>query len=211
MKKVRNLGINDSTTPVYRFEYLGYENGKRKSKCVWMCKYYSKWKGVINRCSGNTPFKTYLECTLDKRWVYFSNFKSWCIEQEQIYNIDITGLHIDKDFLVKGNKVYSPDTCVFISPVVNTFILDSKNIRGDCPIGVNLNKSGKKYEAYCRNPFIKRKQHYLGVFTTPEEAHEAWRKKKHEFSCALADSEYIVDERVRKILKTKYSFEYWYN
>ena len=48
----------------------------------------------------------------------------------------------------------------------------------------------------------------LGYFSTPEEAHEAWRKRKHELAQLVAATE--VDLRVVEALKKRYSFEEWY-
>lgn len=59
----------------------------------------------------------------------------------------------------------------------------------------------------CGNPFTGERG-YLGLFSTPEEAHEAWRKRKHELAQLVADTE--SDMRVVEALKKRYSPEEWY-
>jgi hypothetical protein len=64
-----------------------------------------------------------------------------------------------------------------------------------------------KYQAQCKNPFAGKNEH-LGYFSTPEEAHESWRKRKHELAQLVAARE--SDPRVVEALKKRYSFEEWY-
>ena len=75
------------------------------------------------------------------------------------------------------------------------------------PIGVSLYKRTGRYQAQCENPFTGKNEN-LGYFSTPEEAHEAWRKRKHELAQLVAATE--SDPRVVEALKKRYSFEEWY-
>lgn len=200
MSTVFGVGVNDSPTPTQKFEKVG-----NNYKLVWTCKYYRKWKDMLKRCYYQKYFETYQDCYVCKEWLLFSNFKDWCISFEVEYSVDISELHLDKDLLVKGNKVYSPKTCTFLHPKVNTFLLDSTKIRGEFPLGVTLNKNKTKYEAYCRNPFIPRKQHYLGVYTTYEEAHLVWKKKKLEFVYDFINKGYIFCDEVKSALVCRYN------
>lgn len=193
MKKTRLLcgvGINDSDYYVNK-----YENGKR----VWICPYYQAWKGMLVR-SYSAKLKeehpTYEDCIVCDEWLVFSNFKKWMEQQ------DWEGKELDKDILVQGNKVYSPDTCVFVDSVVNSFILESAASRGEWPLGVHWHKHGGRFMSRCSNPFTKQREH-LGCFTCPQEAHLAWKKRKHELACQLADMQ--IDERVSEALRSRYS------
>lgn len=89
----------------------------------------------------------------------------------------------------------------------NSFVIASDASRGDYPIGVHLFKRTGKYRASCNNPFTGKVEH-LGYFSTQEEAHEAWRKRKHELAQLVAATE--SDPRVVESLKKRYSFEEWY-
>lgn len=206
---VFGVGVNDSATPTQKFESIT-ASGKTKNKLVWICKYYRKWKDMLKRCYYQRDFSTYFDCEVCESWLLFSNFKSWCQDQESLFNIDISDMHLDKDLLVTDNKIYSPRTCMFVHGKVNTFILDSKGARGDFKLGVNLNKTKTKYEAWCRYP-LKRRQTYLGVYDTEDEAHEVWRLHKEKYANLLIEQLEITDERVITILKNKYKKEFWYS
>ena len=120
---------------------------------------------------------------------------------------DWRGKCLDKDIIVPGSRLYSPKTCAFVLNATNLFVIARDASRGDYPIGVHLFKRTGKYRAYCKNLFTGKRE-YLGLFSTPEEAHEAWRKRKHELAQLVAATE--SDLRVVEALKKRYSFEEWY-
>ena len=106
-----------------------------------------------------------------------------------------------------NRKLYSPETCAFVLATTNTFVLARDASRGRYPVGVHLCKPTGKYQASCNNPFTGKKE-YLGYFLTPEEAHEVWRKRKHELAQLVAATE--SDMRVVEALRKRYSLEEWY-
>lgn len=198
-KLVYGVGLNDADYVTQKFEPVGYVNGRQKQKMVWRCPYYRAWASMLSRCySAKTQNKrpTYKDCTVSEDWHTLSNFRAWMAAQ------DYEGKHLDKDLLIEGNKVYSADTCVFVSPMVNTFTNDRGGARGKWLLGVNWDKDRKKFRASCSNPFTG-KLEYLGLFTTEIEAHEAWRKRKLELAHELAAIQ--TDERVAKALIERYS------
>ena len=144
---------------------------------------------------------TYIGTSVCREWVYASEFKKWMEQQ------DWEGKSLDKDIVVLGSKLYSPDTCAFVLQATNNFVTASDASRGDCPIGVDLCKRTGKYRARCQNPFSKENEH-LGYFSAPKEAHEAWRKRKHELAQLVAATE--SDTRIVEALKKRYSLEEWY-
>ena len=115
---------------------------------------------------------------------------------------DFEGKQLDKDLLFVGNKVYSPETCIFVSPMVNSFTLDSGAARGEWLIGVSWHKQTEKFVAHCSNPFTKKLEH-LGLFTCEQQAHEAWLKRKNALAHELAAIQ--TDPRVAKALTERYS------
>ena len=187
---IQGVGINDADYPVTR-----KENGKR----VWICPYYQAWKSMIER-SYNDKYKqknyTYQDVTVCEEWYSFMRFRAWMVEQ------DWEGKHLDKDILFQGNKVYSPDTCVFVDGALNNFLTDHAAARGEWPIGVSWHEPTKKFQSSCSNPFTK-KLEYLGCFHCPQQAHLVWKKRKHELACQLADMQ--KDERVAEALKIRYN------
>jgi len=118
---------------------------------------------------------------------------------------DWEGKEIDKDILVKGNKIYSPETCVFVDRAINLFLTDNGARRGICPIGVHID-SGGYIIGQCSNPFSSSRNARLGVYITAAAAHQAWKKRKHELACKLADLQ--TDERVANTLRARYSSDH---
>ena len=201
-KLVQGVGINDANYSVLIMERLEERlpNGHQKQKLIWSCPYYNKWRGMLERCySKKCKVKrpTYRGCSVWEEWLLFSNFRRWMILQ------DWEGMQLDKDILLSGNKIYSPETCVFISGKVNNFIIDSRGARGKHLLGCSWDKYAELFKAEVNNPF-KGKRVNLGRYETELEAHLAWKKRKHEYAIELANSKYVTDNRVRQILLTKY-------
>jgi hypothetical protein len=174
-----------------------------KSKLVWTYPYYADWRSMIRRCFGNDPSgscSSYVGCEIFKEWQYLSNFIKWVDSQP---NRDWKNSQLDKDLLGNG-KLYSPETCVYISCKINTFMLDSKRSRGSLLIGVCFHSGASKenpYASKCSNPFTN-KTEYISLFPTELEAHLAWKAKKHEHALKLADLQ--DDPRVAEALRTRY-------
>lgn len=196
------IAINDAGYVVNKWEIIGYVNGKRKRKLVWRCPYYRVWADMLQRCYSakyQERKPTYKGCTVSDDWLTFSNFKAWMEKQ------DWEGKHLDKDILLEGNKVYSAETCVFVTPVTNTFTSDCGAARGEWLIGVSWDKTENKLQSGCHNPFTKKREH-LGRFDCERQAHEAWRKRKLELAHELAAIQ--TDPRVAKALIDRYSKPY---
>ena len=197
-KLVYGVGINDADYVVQKWETIEVK-GVRKRKRVWICPYYRVWKEMLRRCY-STKYQekkpTYAGCSVSEEWKTFSNFRKWMVAQ------DFEGLQLDKDLLFEGNKVYSKETCVFVTRAVNMFTIDRGASRGEWLIGVNWHKGAGKFQSDCRNPFSK-KGEYLGLFTCEEEAHQAWLKRKLELAHQLAAEQ--TDERVGKALIERYT------
>lgn len=198
-KLVYGVAINDADYVVKKNETVGYVNGKRKMKQSWACPYYQAWKSMLRRCYSaklQEEYPTYSGCTVSDEWLTFSNFKTWMETQ------DWEGKQLDKDLLFEGNKVYSAETCIFVSGVVNGFATDSKASRGEWMIGVDWYKPAGKFRSKCSNPFTKKLEH-LGYFATELQAHETWLKRKLELAHELSAIQ--TDPRVAKALIDRYS------
>jgi hypothetical protein len=114
---------------------------------------------------------------------------------------DWHGKQLDKDLLCYGNRVYTPVVCVFISQLTNAFLQEQSRRRGDHPLGVSIDKPAGKFRASVSNPITKSREN-LGYFDYPQDAHQAWRKRKHELACRLADMQ--DDPRVAEALRKRY-------
>ena len=202
-KLVQGIGINDLSTPINEYRYYT-ERGERKREVLWVCKIYVTWKGMLARCycpKTQDRQPTYRNCSVCEEWLLFSNFREWVVSQ------DWEGKALDKDILIKNNKVYSPESCVLIDRLVNSFITENCTRRGDCLIGATRREYSDKvtkYEATCRNPITKDKD-YLGGFDTELEAHLSWRQRKSEMVDLLKRNGYLPDHLVYSALKIRYS------
>ena len=187
-KPIYGVGINDSDCVV----------AKRINGKLLLCPFYKTWKSMLMRCYSEKwqeKYPTYNACTVCEEWLTFSNFRSW-MDSQYWYM-----MQLDKDLLIEGNKVYSPESCIFVSGQLNLFTSRNEEKRGDYPIGVHFNKEKGKLQARCRNPFTK-KEEYLGQFDCQNEAHKAWKARKHELSCQWADI--VGDERLKHALRNRY-------
>jgi len=195
-KLVYGVGVSDADYQVQVKETISgrYKSGKKKQKGVWACPFYRVWVNMLQRgYSEKLKVKrpTYRDCTVCEEWHLFSKFRCWMETQ------DWEGKELDKDLLIQGNKVYSPETCVFVSAQVNSFMTDSGAARGQYKIGVSWHKIRSKYQANCNNPFTHKKE-YLGLFETEDMAHQEWLARKLEHAYVLAATQ--TDERIAEAL-----------
>jgi len=195
---VYGVGVNDADYVVKKWETVGV-NGKQKQRLVWICPYYRAWSSMLMRCYSpkfQAAHPTYKGCSVSEEWLTFSNFRSWMEKQ------DFVDKQLDKDLLFEGNKVYSAETCVFVTRVVNNFTIDRGSLRGGWLLGVSWDKKKSKFKSQCRNQFTK-KQENLGLFDCEVEAHQEWLKRKLELAHLLAAEQ--TDERVAKALIERYT------
>lgn len=146
-------------------KYLASRNNKGTPE-------YNTWKSMMSRCY-NKNFKqrntAYKYCSVAEEWHNFQNFSSWY--DENYYIIENEKMNLDKDILVKGNKIYSPDNCIFVPSRINSLFAKRNASRGKYPIGVSL--KNEKYTANCDGK-------NLGIFNTPDEAFLAYKTNKEK-------------------------------
>jgi len=158
------------------------------------CPYYRTWKNLLARlyCPAfliSNP--TYINCTITPAWLSFTNFKAWMEQQ------DWKGKQLDKDILVKNNKHYSPETCMFIPPRVNKLLNNQDAGRGTCKLGVSYRTDSKNFKASCNDGF---KVVSLGSFATEDEAHLTYLKFKKTVIINCANEQ--TDLRLKQALLT---------
>ena len=175
----------------YNIGYLG--EGKYKTRVNnRKTEYYEEWIGMLRRCYNNNQRDRnkrpkYDGWTVCEEWHNFQNFAEWY--EENYYEIKEEKMCLDKDILVKGNKIYSPQTCVFVPNRINVLFTKSDKIRGDFPIGVTYHKRDKVFESkmcYMDKNKIKHSC-YLGRYNTSEEAFESYKKAKENYIKQVAD------------------------
>lgn len=156
-------------------------------------KEYNHWFNILIRCC-NTKFisqhHTYKECVICEEWKYFWNFYKWVIKQENYVNWKKCDKGaIDKDILIKGNKIYSPETCLLVPKNINNILLKGEKGRGKYPIGVTKRKDEISYEAQCSNQIIN-KQVTIGEYNTIAQAFNAYKIYKENIISIVAEKEY---------------------
>ena len=164
--------------------YKPYINNKKTKK-------YLTWEGMMKRCYDeyySIRFPTYSNASICEEWHNFQNFAEWY--DDNFYEIDGEKICLDKDILVKGNKTYSPNTCIFAPENINNLFCKSDAIRGEYPIGVTIHKPHDKYvtkyRARCMNNNKKRKD--LGLYNTPNEAFQSYKTYKEHLIKQIANA-----------------------
>ena len=126
-------------------------------------------------------YPTYKDCTISESFKNLDFFYNWCLDQIGFGN---ENWHLDKDILVKGNKVYSEDTCVFVPREINLALVNQKSSRGVFPLGVSYNRTFNLYHSRVRK---HNKTVDLGFYTTPEDAFLAYKQAKESYLKELAN------------------------
>jgi len=157
-------------------------------------KEYKLWQNMIKRCFSEECKQsrpTYEGVTCSKEWLSMTKFIE-DVSKMKGYGFD--GWQLDKDILVKGNKLYSKDTCCFVPQEVNSLLIKRDNSRGEYPVGVYFDKYAGKFKAKLT---VNGKQKTLGYLTTPEEAFQVYKLAKEAHIKAVAQQwQHLLDERV---------------
>ena len=149
-------------------------------------KEYKLWTGMLERCYSTTlrnKYPTYKDCEASENFKSFEYFYEWCNNQIGFGN---EGWQLDKDLLIKGNKIYSENTCVFLPNEINILLTKRTALRGEYLIGVSWSKTNKAFVAQINKN--KGKQEYLGSFATELEAFNAYKTAKESFVKEQADN-----------------------
>lgn len=173
---VCGIGINDANYPIQHTV-----DGKRVR-----CPYYQAWKNMLTRCTPEEGLRrpSYAGTTVCKEWKSFMAFRRWMLKQ------DWQGNALDKDILGIGKKHYSPETCLFVSPMVNMFIV---GLRGK---GWQKDRRCNAYQAKAWNGT---ENQHLGSFKTAQEARYAWIQFKSKRAKLLIHQQ--TNTRVRTAIR----------
>ncbi|WP_321326805.1 hypothetical protein [Thiomicrorhabdus sp.] len=76
---------------------------------------YKKWAAMLSRCYGKEMKNAYIDVTVCKEWRNYQNFAKWFHEESNYQD----GWQLDKDILSRGQRIYSPNTCLFVPKGVN--------------------------------------------------------------------------------------------
>lgn len=153
---------------------------------------YNIWHEIIARCYGEKEKEKYPAyygtSTVCSEWQCFHTFADWY----EAHKYDVNErLHVDKDILYPGNKVYAPNRCLVIPQRISMIFMNKSNNRG-LPNGIV--QQGNGYLA-------KYNTRELGVYDTVMDAYEVYAQAKEEYIKQVAD-EYkeIIPEQVYNAL-----------
>lgn len=205
LHSIRKGSVRDRLLPsVYGVGIIGAEpivdkDGRK-------LKEYELWCSMLQRVydsKKHTELPTYTNCSVSENFKYFPYFKEWCNNQIGFNKFSADGLPytLDKDILVKGNKVYSEDTCCFVPHKINTVLTKCDGRRGSNLIGVYYLKSKNIYTASIR---IDMRQKSLGRFKTEVEAFLAYKEAKETYIKEVVN--FYKDQISVKAYKTLMSY-----
>lgn len=115
---------------VYRVGILGVSKDGSKPKTIdeygKKTREYGLWHHMLERCYSDKRHEkcpTYKDCTVCQRWLVFVNFLEDLplIENYELWRDNPNSrVSLDKDIKVQGNKIYSLETCKFVSKSDNS-------------------------------------------------------------------------------------------
>ena len=178
---------------LYNIGYLGEDRRLRGQDYL----IYKSWANMLKRCYNEKCLQsepTYRDVTVCEEWHNYQVFAEW---HKNNYNFDtMKGWQLDKDILVKGNKIYSPQTCAFVPREVNITFTDNKSKTKIYPRGVT--KRNNRFTARTRDINGK---NVMYRFDTPEEAFQSYKKVREERIKFMADKwKDLIDPRVYEAL-----------
>lgn len=175
---------------VYGVGYFG-EGNYKASENRKHSRVYKTWNHILERCYSDKfqeKHPTYIGCEVSEEFHDFQNFGEW--DSENFYQIEGERMELDKDILVKHNKIYSPENCIYVPQTINLLFTKRQNDRGGNPIGVSYHKRDRIYQVNCNliNPKTgKSKGKYLGYYETQEKAFEIYKYYKERNIKQVAD------------------------
>ena len=146
---------------------------------------YDYWDGILRRCYSERIKKlrnSYSDCLVDEYWHNLQNFGEWF---EKNYNPKyMKSWCLDKDILVKGNRIYSSETCCFVPNEINVIFTNGYIRRGEYPKGVSYKPKINKYIAQYQKDGVVT---HIGTFKTVDEAFQAYKEVKEKYIKEKAD------------------------
>lgn len=192
---------------IYNIGYIG--EGKYKThKNRKQTNAYNYWIKMLMRCYD--PYfinkePTYIDCYVCDEWLCFQNFAEWFYKN--YYKIEGQRMELDKDILCKGNKIYSPKTCIFVPQRINSLFVNQNRKRGKYPIGIYYHKKSNKFHSKCSilDKYNKTKTKSLGYYDTSIEAFLVYKQFKENYIKQVADE--YKDIIPQKLYDVMYRYE----
>jgi hypothetical protein len=165
---------------------------------------YDRWKSMLSRCYNpkekefNKSYDNVLVC---EEWLCFQNFAEWY--NKNYYEIEGQRMQLDKDILIKGNKIYSPENCLIVPERINILFVKNKSKRGDYPIGVHYDKRNNCFVAGYN---LFKESVRVGYYNDPIDAfYKGYKPAKEKLIKEVADQ--YKDKIPKKLYDAMISYE----
>lgn len=197
LSSLKTGGIKNKYHPsIYGVGFMGVgQYGSKKDKQA-----HSHFTSMFERCYDMVAMEkrqTYVGCEVREDWHDFQDFAKWCYEQK---GFNEHKWQLDKDILVRGNKIYAPENCCFVPSDINALFTKRQAERGLYPIGVYEHSPGN-FRATCSNEFLGERKFSGKLRNTPEEAFYDYKEYKEKVIKQRADFyKDKIDPRVYKAL-----------
>lgn len=158
--------------------------GEGKYKCSinnFMPTYYKTWKSLMKRIYYKNDIRvsaTYDDCVVCNEWHNLQNFAKWF--EENYYEIGEGRMHLDKDIICAGNKIYNPDMCIFVPQRINMIFMSRVNRKYNLPTGIHKSNGGEKYNVMYNTT-------YLGSYDDLDKATSIYKAEKRKHIKNVAD------------------------
>ena len=179
---------------VHGVGYLGLGDYKTSVNGVFTPEYRA-WCAMLSRCycsSYKEREPSYDGCTVHTDWLNFQVFSEWYCNQ-RFYGV---GYQLDKDILVKGNKIYSQETCCLVPNAINSGVKGSTNTQNNS-FGISERVNGKFQLKYSEFGKVV----HVGDFHCLFEARKKYLEMKELYIKKLAEIyKESVDDSVYNVL-----------
>lgn len=165
-------------------------------------------RGYSEKCKNINP--TYKNVTVCDEWLYYPNFYEWLHSQDNFDKWIISNdWAIEKDIIIKNNKIYSPDTCCLVPQYVNNLFCKHDISRGDLPIGISYEKRSNMYIARVSKTQNKRKYVlHIGRYPTPEDAfYLGYKPYKEAYIKKVAQEEYALGNITKRCYEAMMNYQ----
>lgn len=158
---------------------VGFNSGgKHKTKEYGeRLKTYEIWRDMIKRCYSKkrqARDPSYIGCSVAEEWHDYQVFAEWY----NGHDYSDMNYQLDKDILVVGNKVYSPETCCLVPSEINSILTSCSRARGKYPQGVCWDKDKDRYKVQMN---MNGRYKYLGSFSCVNEASNKYKTTKEAY------------------------------